>query len=87
MSTIQAITYDDGFIYVPGTTPNLTNPSPAFMTQTAGTLTVTTPTGTLLTMTVLAGVIYPIAWKAISLGTVTGGIIALRAQPYKGTTT
>ena len=85
MSTISAITYDDAFVYTPGISV-LTSPAAAFMTQTAGTLTVTTQSGRSVTMTVIAGIIYPLVWKSISLGTVTGAIIAFQANPFKGST-
>lgn len=85
MSTISAVTYDDAFAYT--SNQNLSFPAAAFISQTSGTLTLTTPNKNVISLQVNAGLIYPIAFINISLnGSNSGPIVALRAQPFKGTT-
>jgi hypothetical protein len=88
MSTIQAITYEDGAsITVSDSTPDPAGPFAGFMCGgTAGTAVVVTVVGTVLNLgTINAGVIYPIAIKQVhATNTTATGLVGLRVPPYNG---
>lgn len=83
-SSIQAVTYEDAVPITPGT--NAVGAQFAGLIATVGgTVALTTLRGTAISLTVLAGVVYPIGFQAIaSGGTTATGIFGLIAMPYKG---
>ena len=85
MSSIDAITQSDAFVYTHDTT--LTSPASGFqLLNSSGTLTITTPTNQNVPMYCTQGTIYNVAFVRISLnGTATGAITAFRAGIYRGT--
>lgn len=88
MSDIQAITYDDCVIVTPVAIGNIwTEPVAGFTVTVAGTIQIVTSRKTIVTLTVLAGMIYPIAiLSVLSAGTTATGIFALTtaSAPYRG---
>jgi hypothetical protein len=83
MSTIQAVTYEDVNPITPGTN-SVGEQYAGFIVTVAGTVQLTTLRGTAVTITVLAGVVYPIGFQAIAAGGTATGIFGLVAMPYKG---
>ena len=87
MSDIRSQTYDHAINFTPGTTPAFTDPAAAFIVAAAGTVNLVTARKDAVTLTVLAGVIYPIAWiNMASSGTTATGIVALvdASASYRG---
>ena len=89
MSDIQAITYDDWVNVTPVAYPKRiwTEPVAGFSCDVAGTIQVLTARKTLVTRTILAGIIYPIAILSVfSGGTTATGIAAVTtaSAPYRG---
>jgi hypothetical protein len=86
MSNILAISYEDVIaVTASDSAPQFgTKPAAGFMVTTAGTIKIKTQRGSTPTLTVNAGVIYPIAiTQVFSTGTSgVGNIFALMALPY-----
>jgi hypothetical protein len=88
MSDIRAISYDDAQAVTPVVSGNIwTEPAAGFFVNVAGSIQIVTARKTNVTLTVNAGVIYPIAiLSVLSGGTTATGIFAvLDGQLYKGT--
>lgn len=88
MSTIAAITYDGIVAVTAVASGNIFQDAAAgFFVNVAGNIQIIDSQGKTNTLTVLAGIIYPIAIKSIlSGGTTATGIYALIAAPHKGST-
>lgn len=87
MSDIRSQTYDHLINFTPGTSPPFTDPAAGFMVAVAGNVNLVTARKDAVTLTVLAGVIYPIAWiNMASSGTTATGIVALvdASANYRG---
>lgn len=87
MSDIQAVTYDDCIPVTPGTAQNFSEPAAGFFVSVAGTIQIVTARNSNVTLTVLAGLIYPIAIHSVlSAGTTATGIFALTtaSATYRG---
>ena len=88
MSDIGSITYDDVIVVNPVASGNIfSEPAAGFMCNFAGTIQIITARKSNRTLTVNAGVIYPIAiLSVLSGGTTATGIFAMIDQrTYKGT--
>ena len=88
MSDILAITYDSIKAVTPVASGNIwTDPVAAFIVNVAGTIQIVTARKDNVTLTVNAGVIYPIAiLSVLSGGTTATGIYSFTANPYRGWT-
>ena len=85
MSTIGAVTYE-GIVAVTQSdaTDDTNGPFAGFIVTVAGTIQFTNIRGGTVTLTVLAGLIYPIATKRVwSTGTTATGVYGLQSPPYK----
>lgn len=90
MSDIQAITYDDVIAVTPVASGNIwSQPAGGFIVNVAGNIQIITARKNTQTITVLSGLIYPIAiLSVLSGGTTATGIFALTTSsaPYRGLT-
>ena len=86
MSDIAAITYEDLVVINPVASGNIFSmPVAGFIVSVAGTIQIVTARKTNVTLTVNAGVIYPIAiLSVLSGGTTATGIFGTIVNPYKG---
>lgn len=86
MSNIQAITYEDVISLTQSdTTADPAGPFAAFMVNVAGNVKITTIRGSAVTITVLAGLVYTVAFSRMwSTGTTATGLFGLIAPPWKG---
>jgi hypothetical protein len=89
MSDIQSVTYDDCFAVTPVATGNIwSEPVAGFLVTVAGNIQVVTARKTIITLTVLAGIIYPLAILSVLSGAATTatGIYAFTtaSAPYRG---
>jgi len=87
VSDILAITYEDLQVINPVASGNIfTEPVAGFMVNVAGNIQIITARKSNRTLTVNAGVIYPIAiLSVLSGGTTATGIFGLIQNPFKGT--
>ena len=85
MSDILAVTYEDVQLVTPSDSrAQYAQPPAGFMVNAAGTVMLVTARGSVIQLTVNAGVVYPISFTWIkSTGTSATGINALVANPYK----